>query len=288
MRKFIGQYWPYVPPLLWLAGFWFISDPPKPILNWLVQIDLKALEFIFPKFDVPLLVVFWIGFGCSLLLGWGITKLFGLYAPRFYFGTPDVRDYDVRPPSISAFGEQGPRRLVERWRVASVPLFNNPYLKTSNGTARNATANAVFIDVDTKAIVLGSQFARWAENIQPGHPDSPSNISGLKFRNISPNDAPNLINLVMKIYEEKECYALTFESWPGMGARQKQLVIDKAEILLVVTIKSDNIKNFTAKFILKNGGANSSPILTKTTWHGKKLATLKEIVKLVRQIMPRT
>ena len=221
-----------------MNGSWPMIGPE----NWQPIVLGQVIEH-------PALAIFFVGVGLGLVLEWVIRYVMKLRAPRLYFGEPDVRFYDV--------GSRG-QDTRENWCVASVFLHNDPQLKTSDNVSKAmlATATCSFYDLSGKQI-LDDKFSRWADNIQPNQPDASSNISNRKRRDVEPNDEPNLINIIMKQPDECECYALTFESWPNIGERPRNLLITKRSIIVKLVIKPSNARAYSNRFIIRHKGQDS-------------------------------
>lgn len=183
--------------------------------------------------------------------------------PLLYFGDPFIHTV-----ALTVSHERDP---VKKHRnavtpiVASVGLFNNPPIKAEHSKLRQAHVTLEFIDPDTNERIKKMDFARWADNIQLGHHDSPSNVDVLRYRDIEPNDGRNVIDVALKYRSEDHCHTFSSEGWPIENRGNPKWVLPKNlkkfDVRLIV--KSTNWHDFVADFVLTNEGAGGALRLTK-------------------------
>lgn len=214
---------------------------------------------------LPALDPWWLWTIC-FLLAIGVFRFAWIEArrlgsePDLYFGDPFVHDvvlWQTRSdlPQVRTPGPQV--------KVASVGLFNNPHIKNENSKLQRAHVTIKFFEHDFEKKVKTLYFARWADNIQLGHHDSPSTVDPLRYRDIEPNNGQNLIDIALKYPGEANCHTFNSEGWLVPGLKDPKWALPGTMFDICLTVKSSNRHDYKAKFILRNLGQNGSMAIEK-------------------------
>ncbi len=233
-------------PGLWAVVFWLIYNPPEGLLTDLMSwLDGLVIQKAFPFLgDFPLITLLWLGLGLGLFLKWAIGLFRERPSPRLSFGEAFVETYEM------ADGHS--------WKVVSVEVLNKPKSRTAGEVAKDVSVELETRNIPDDDVLTTGQFARWNSQIQPGHPDAPSNISDLRYFDLQPHGAPEVVNLVMKADDSADCFTLTHESWfdPANAPEDRRIV--GHDIVVRATIKASNAKSRRKEFVIYHDGVGSS------------------------------
>lgn len=238
---------------------------PKGVLVDSVTLPLPALE------------PWWLWTICFLLII-GVIRLAWIEVrhlesnPNLYFNDPFIHDvvlWQTNPvaPQIRTPGPQV--------SVASVGLFNNPTIRNESSKLQRAHITIEFFQHASGNKIKTLDFARWADNIQLGHHDSPSNVDPLRYRDIEPNDGRNLIDIALKYPGEDNCYTFNSEGWlsPSFKEPKWELVGEIFDVCL--TVKSSNWRDYKAKFIIRSHSQNGPMTIERSREQKTRVARMR-------------
>lgn len=175
--------------------------------------------------------------------------------PNLYFGEPFVQRVQLYETNPLARVFRTPTHKVN---VASVPLHNNPEIKSNTSKLERSHITIEFYDKGTKHLIKMLQFGRWADNIQLGHYDSPSSVDPLRYREIEPNDGANVVDIALKYDDDENCCAFNSESWLEPNLKDPKWIVEGTNFDVRVIIKSSNYDDYKGWFEMKNLGKGGS------------------------------